>query len=216
MKKGLIIFFLLFLCSSAFADKYLYLTRDSKPLKLTDGDFKLLCDNSICYIGSKEDMIKSGVGRKHNDYIIAASVVLAELNGKQDVIPPMDEYEKYCRKNIKKHENKLLLPDKLIEIDILGDCPIRYLKNVTIYRDDKINELILKTFGGERIIIVRDNMGEHRYYDLNKVPIFGRKADILILHRGIWELQNGSFIVGWIAMPWEINDGKYNIPEWWK
>lgn len=48
MKKFLVILFFVFICGTAYADKYLYLTLYSEPLKLTDGDFKILCDNSIC------------------------------------------------------------------------------------------------------------------------------------------------------------------------
>lgn len=215
MKKVLAILIFFIICSSAHADKYLYLTRDSKPLKLTDGDFKELCDNSISFFGSRED--RSTAAHKWNGFGISFSIILAELTGKQDVHPHfIDEYDKYCYESIKNPENEILLPDELVEIDILGGCPIKYLKDITIYRDDKINELILKTFGEERITVVKDNMGEHKYYDLNRIPIFGRKADILILHRGIWELQNGAFIVGWIAEIIEIKNGKYDVPDWWK
>lgn len=102
------------------------------------------------------------------------------------------------------------MPDELVEIDILGADPVKYIKNVTIFRDDTVGGLVLKAIGKEKITIVPESLT-----DLNKIPVFGRKADILILHRVIWKLQNGTFLVVWFAMPFIKNDDKYDSPDWW-
>ena len=77
MKKVLAILIFFIICSSAYADKYLYLTRDSKPLKLTDGDFKILCDNSICYINGSEEG-KKVAGKKLYDFINSCFMCIEE------------------------------------------------------------------------------------------------------------------------------------------
>lgn len=191
MKRIVFFLLLVLISSSVYADKYLYLTRYSKPLKLTDGDFRILCDNSICYINGSEEE-KKVAGKKLYDFINACFMVTEE--------------------RMKWSENELLLPDELIEIDILSGSPIKIIRNITIFRDDTVGELVLKTIGKEKITIVNPD----NFYDINKIPIFGRKVDYLVLHRGIWELQTGTFLIGWLAMPYMVNEGNYDVPDWWK
>ena len=205
MKKFLALFSLLILCSSVYADKYLYLTPGSKPIKLTDSDFNILCDNSICLNDSSRETESSN---KAIDFVSAFYWVLAEKNKGTD-ISDLKNVSKGTIENIKQikdTDNEVFLVDELIEVDILGDSPIKIIKKVSLFRDDETHSLFLKTLSGNKVRIY--------HYNTN-IPSFGRKIDTLIIKRCIWKNDNGTYTLCWLPIPMEMNDGKYGSPDWW-
>ena len=202
--KKIIVFLLLVVCSSAYADKALHLSVSSKAIHLSENDYNILLKNTIFFeksYGSILNYQMSVPNIEQNEIDKFMNCVTDEnsLEGKT--------FSEWLSTESGKRARRIVNADELKTSDVLAENPFCYMKDVIVYRHGEYGYLYLKTESEKDQIYICDYASI-----IENIPSFGKKFEMLLLYRCIVKLPNNSNILGWCAKTFKkTSDEKYHM-----